>query len=173
MATVDEMKSRWVYSELGSPRWSGAYAQLRGNTPLLAKAGLHIPFSSLTSEEQDQLLKYAPNSSRRGLMGRLSNHLGYRLEQWDKSQVSATRTIQAYGSVPYDDFISEGCKPGQEAIDPREAAKTLQYYPGTWEAGMAVGQPGSYMLLDGYTRSVVFMRQAPSGARFAIWVPDE
>jgi len=42
MAAVEEMKSRWVYSELGSPRWSGAYAQLKGNTPLLAKARLHI-----------------------------------------------------------------------------------------------------------------------------------
>lgn len=49
----------------------------------------------------------------------------------------------------------------------------LPYYPGTWEAGIAVGKPGNYMLLDGYTRSVVFMKQAPSNAKFAIWIPDE
>ncbi len=34
-----------------------------------------------------------------------------------------------------------------------------------------MGEPGSYMLLDGYTRSVVFMRDAPPVARLAIWVP--
>jgi hypothetical protein len=173
VATVDEMKSRWVYSELGSPRWGETYAQLKGNTPLLEKARLHVPFSSLTADERAQLLDYAPNSSRRGLMARLGNHANYRLEQWDKSQVSATRTTQAYGSVPYDEFLAGGCKPGEEATDAREAAKTLPYYPGTCEAGMVVCKPGDYMLLDGYTRSVVFMKEAPPGATFAVWVPDE
>jgi hypothetical protein len=173
VATADEMKSRWIYSELGSPRWGEAYAQLKGNTPLLEKARLHIPFSSLTSDEHEQLLEYAPSSSRRGLMGRLSNHSDYRLEQWDKSQISATRTTHAYGSVLYDEFLSESCEPGEEATDAREAAKKLPFYPGTWEAGIVVGKPGDYMLLDGYTRSVVFMKEAPPGAKFAVWVPDE
>ena len=94
------MKSRWVYSELGSPRWGEAYAQLRGHTPLLEKARLHVPFSSLTAEERDQLLEYAPHSSRRGLMARLNNHSQYRLEHWNKSQISATRTIHAYELGP-------------------------------------------------------------------------
>lgn len=173
MASVDEMKSRWVYSELGSPRWREAYAQVKGDTPLLSKAERHVPFWTLTPAEQQQLLDYAPQSSRRGLMGRLNNHSGYRLEQWDKSQISATHTIQAYGSVPYDEFLAGAHKPGEEATDAREAAKELPYDPSTWEAGMVVGKRGNYMLLDGYTRSVVFMREAPPGATFAIWVPDE
>jgi hypothetical protein len=173
VATVDEMKSRWVYSELGSPRWGEAYAQLRGHTPLLEKARLHVPFSSLTAEERDQLLEYAPHSSRRGLMARLNNHSQYRLEHWTKSQISATRTIHAYDSVPYEDFLAGSSKPGDENSDAREAAKKLPYYPATWEAGMVVGTPGDYILLDGYTRSVVFMKEAPRGDKFAIWVPDE
>jgi len=173
VATVDEMKSRWVYSELGSPRWSAAYAQLRGDTPLLEKARLHIPFASLSAEELNQLLAYAPKSARRGMMARLSNHLNYQLEHWDKNQLCATRTIQAYGSVSYPEFLAGPCEPGEEATDAREAAKTLPYYPGVWEAGIAVDGPDSYLLLDGYTRSVVFMRQAPSDARFAMWVPSQ
>lgn len=74
MAAVDEMKCRWIYSELGSPRWSAAYSQLRGSTPISEKAKLHVPFSALTPNEREQLLAYAPSSARRGLMGRLSNH---------------------------------------------------------------------------------------------------
>jgi hypothetical protein len=173
LATVDEMKTRWIYSELGSPRWNTAYAQLRGNTPLLEKARLHVPFSSLSSDEHAQLLNYAPHSARRGLMGRLGAHSSYRLEQWDKTQVCATRTIQAYGSVTHGEFLAGRCKPGEEANDPREAAKGLPYYPGSWEAGIAVGKPGNYILVDGYTRSVVFMKEAPQDAKFSIWVPDE
>jgi len=73
--------------------------------------------------------------------------------------------------VPYNEFLAGHCKPDEAATDAREAAKKLPYYPGTWEAGMVVGEPRSYMLLDGYTRSVVFMRDAPPGAKFAIWVP--
>jgi|SRR5271154_1225894 len=145
----------------------------QGPHPILEKARLHVPFSSLTAEERDQLLEYAPHSSRRGLMGRLNNHSQYRLEHWEKSQISAIRTIHAYGSVPYEDFLAGSSKPGDEAIDAREAAKKLPYYPATWEAGMVVGKPGDYILLDGYTRSVVFMKEAPRGDKFSIWVPDE
>ncbi len=172
MATIDEMKSRWVYSELGSPRWGEAYAQLEGHTPLLEKASLHVPFSSLTEDERQQLLEYAPHSSRRGLMGRLSNHENYHLEHWDKNQVRATKTTHGYGATTYDAFLAGSAKPGEEATDAREAAKTLPYYPGVWEAGIVVGEPGDYMLLDGYTRSVVFMREAPADAKFAVWTPD-
>lgn len=173
MATVDEMKSRWVYSELGSPRWGEAYAQLRGHTPLLEKATLHVPFSSLTADERELLLDYAPNSSRRGLMARLSNHPAYHLEQWGKDKMRATHTIHAYGSVPYEEFLSGHPSAGEHGNDAREAAKKLPYYPGTWEAGVAVGKRGEYLLLDGYTRSVVFMKEAPPDAKFAMWVPDE
>jgi len=173
VATVDEMKSRWIYSELGSPRWAEAYEQLRGDTPLLEKAKLHVPFAALSEDEREQLLRYAPISSRRGLMGRLNNHAAYRLEHWDKQRIRTTTTIHAYGSVPYAEFLAGHCPPGEEAADPREAAKALPYYPGTWEAGIVVGKPGEYMLLDGYTRSVVFMKEAPADATFALWVPEE
>ena len=173
MATVDEMKSRWVYSELGSPRWGEAYAQLRGHTPLLEKAKRHVPFASLTADEHKQLLEYAPNSSRRGLMGRLSNHSSYRLERWTKTQLRATHTTQHYSSVPFDKFLSGQPKPGEEANDPRAAAKGLGYHPDKWEAAMVVGKRGDYMLLDGYTRSVAYLREAPASAKIAMWVPDE
>ena len=171
MATVDEMKRRWVYSELGSPRWSAAYAQHRGETPLLEKARLRVPFASLNAAELAQLLAYAPQSSQRGRMARLNNHPQYQLVDWDKAQLRATRTIQAYDALPYPEVLAGVCKPGEEATDAREAAKSLPYYPGVWEAGIAVDGPDTYLLLDGYTRSVVFMRDAPADGRFAIWVP--
>jgi hypothetical protein len=173
VATVDEMKSRWVYSELGSPRWGEAYAQLRGHTPLLEKATLHVPFSSLGDEEREQLLEYAPRSSRRGLMGRLGNHASYRLERWTKTQIRALHTTPHHGSIPFDDFLAGGPKPGEEPTDAREAAKALGYHPDKWEAATVVGKRGDYMLLDGYTRAVAYMRAAPSSAKLAVWVPDE
>jgi hypothetical protein len=173
VATVDEMKSRWVYSELGSPRWGEAYAQLRGHTPLLEKATLHVPFSSLGDEEREQLLEYAPRSSRRGLMGRLGNHASYRLERWTKTQIRALHTTPHHGSIPFDDFLAGGPKPGEEPTDAREAAKALGYHPDKWEAAIVVGKRGDYMLLDGYTRAVAYMRAAPSSAKLAVWVPDE
>lgn len=171
MATVDEMKSRWVYSELGSPRWAAGYSQHMGDTPLLEKARLRVPFAALGADERDQLLAYAPRSARRGAMARLNNHAEYQLEHWDKDQLCATQTIQMYGSVLYPEFLAGRCKPEDLATDAREAAKTLPYYPGVWEAGIVVGGPGSYLLLDGYTRSVVFMRAAPPDARFSMWAP--
>jgi hypothetical protein len=125
VASVDEMKSRWVYSELGSPRWREAYAQVKGDTPLLSKAERHVPFWTLTPAEQQQLLDYAPQSSRRGLMGRLNNHSGYRLEQWDKNQISATHTIQAYGSVPYDEFLAGNHKPGKSPLTHEKLPKSF------------------------------------------------
>jgi hypothetical protein len=173
VARVDEMKSRWVYSELGSPRWGEAYAQLRGHTPLLEKATLHVPFSSLTADEREQLLEYAPSSSRRGLMGRLSNHPSYRLERWTKTQLRATHTTHHYGSVPFNEFLSGRPKPGEEPDDAREAAKKLGYHPDKWEAAIVVGKRGDYMLLDGYTRSVAYIREAPASAKLAVWVPDD
>jgi hypothetical protein len=172
MASVDEMKSRWVYSEIGSPRWGHAYALLHGHTPLLEKAQLHIPFAALSAEEHAQLLAYAPSSSRRGLMGRLAGHAIYRLEHWDKRQLGAAHTTHGFGVVPYAQFYAADPS-GEDANDPREAAKHLPYYPGTWEAAIAVQEHGGYMLIDGYTRSVVFMKEAPAEATFAVWVPDE
>jgi hypothetical protein len=171
MSNIDEMKSRWVYSEIGSPRWGHAYETLRGHTPLLDKAQSHIPFASLSPQEHAQLLEYAPNSSRRGLMGRLAAHATYHLEHWTKPQLSAAHTTHHFGDLPYDKFFAAAYTPGDKD-DPHEAAKSLPYYPGTWEAAMAVGHPGNYMLVDGYTRSLVFMRQAAADATFAIWIPD-
>jgi hypothetical protein len=167
------MKTRWVYSELGSPRWNEAYTQLKGHTPLAEKAAQHVPFSSLSDEEREQLLEYAPKSSRRGLMGRLGAHASYRLERWTKTQIRALNTTPQHGSIPFDEFLAGAPKPGEEATDARVTANALGYHPDKWEAVTVVGKRGDYTLLDGYTRAVAYMRAAPSSAKLAVRVPDE
>jgi len=172
MPAIDEMKSRWVYSELGSPRWGHAYETLRGHTKLLDKAQAHTPFAALSPEEHAQLLEYAPNSSRRGLIGRLAAHSSYHLAHWTRPELNAAHTTHHFGDLPYPQFLAAAYTPGDKD-DPHEAAKHLPYTPATWEAAIAVGSPGNYMLIDGYTRSLVFMQKAPPDATFAIWIPDK
>ena len=55
--------------------------------------------------------------------------------------------------------------------DARVRAEKMSYSPDVWEAAIAVDVPETCVLLDGYTRSVVFMREAPADGRFAIWLP--
>jgi hypothetical protein len=172
-ATNDEMRARWIYSELQTPEGRKAYSQLRFHTPLLEKARCRSPFASLTRDDWSQLLNYARHSSRRGLMGRLSNHRAYRLEHWTKDQMSASRTIRRYGAQPYGAFLAGNSGSETAASELLQVAETRPYYPGTWEPGIAVGEPGDYLLLDGYETSVVFMKKAPGTATFAVWVPDE
>ena len=172
MATVDEMKSRWVYSELGSPRWGEAYAQLKGHTPLLEKATLHVPFSSLSDERA------------RAIAGIRSEQLPARIDGPARQpSVLSPRALDqdpdprdAHDPPPRVDSVRRislgaGPKPGEEPTDPREAAKKLGYHPDKWEAAVVVGKRGDYMLLDGYTRAVAYMRalprapSSPSGSR--------
>ena len=145
----------------------------QGHTPLLEKATLHVPFSSLAADEREQLLEYAPSSSRRGLMGRLATMLpiassaGPRPRSARRTRPPTTDRFRSTIS------LAGGPKPGEEPTDAREAAKELGYHPDKWEAAIVVGKRGDYMLLDGYTRAVAYMRAAPSSAKLAVWVPDE
>ena len=172
MATVDEMKSRWVYSELGSPRWGEAYAQLRGHTPLLEKATLHVPFSSLTADEREQLLEYAPNSSRRGLMGAVEqpSFLSPRALDQDPAPRDRTRptTMDRFRSTSFSRAGRSRARSRPTLAKRQRSSDTTPTNgkPRSWSESAATTCFST--ATPGASRTC---REAPASAKLAVWVP--
>jgi len=123
----------------------------------------------------DQLI--AMNEGCRGrLVNLLKAHSRFRCDAWTKAEFGEVKTLRMYDPpVPSVTFSAYLAGPAsQDWGDARRIADTLE--PGhciaTKEPVPLVPRGKGHCLVDGYLRSVLFMRSGDPGGRILVWLPE-
>jgi len=177
MASSIEVKARWAYSELTSSRVSWLYRQhdLDGLDDMAA-AG--VDFERMSKKHRQRLVDLL-HAVRPGLPALVDTHHGYVLDSWSKGRLCQAFAIAHFNTplretyLPFFDFLNRARDTGaggtQETSDPRVAAdKVTDSTMPEWGAIAVFDFPN--LLVDGYLRAVLFMRDAPNSATLPVWV---
>lgn len=177
MASSIEIKARWAYSELTSSRIAWLYRKhdLDGLDEMAADG---VDFEQLNSGHRQRLVGLL-HAVRPDLPTSVDTHHGYVLDTWSKGRLCQAFAIAHFNTplrktyLPFFDFLNRARDTGPggtpEAGDPRVAADAI--------AGSTVPEWGAIavfdfpnLLIDGYLRAVLFMRDAPDSATLPVWV---
>lgn len=122
--------------------------------------------------------RFVSGGPRGGLVAVLDSARSYQCAAWLRQELGRVWAIPAFDPngkqhlIPYLSFLA-GSRPPNEPNDPRRAADGvpttqafIQAEPGI--VGLLNTVP---VLLDGYCRSVLFMRSENLYAQFLVWVP--
>lgn len=180
IVTGHEIKARWTYGEITSSRWSQHFAGVQSS--VIQKALAATPFSSLTSMEQDELVRLLPHARPVPFFSSVDQHQHYQWQHWTKGQLCQTWALAAFNPpakkqhIPYYDFFlrepDTGPSGQPEDSDPRQVfrRKPILFDP-NHEPVIFIGQQGGHILLEGTFRSVVFMNSPGNTYRLNAWVP--
>lgn len=184
--TAHELKARWAYSELRSPRFGENYTGL-GPLRLYQMSAKGVPFSELGKADHDPLVEMLNHGRSPSMVAAIGNRADtYRCEAWTKGQLSHTWVLPIYNPAAngiciryYDFYLGSPIIGPSGEIDETDARVAAQAIPLNYSVDTA-HEPGivvrvgasSLMLLDGYLRSILFMRSSDSGHRFRVWVPN-
>ncbi len=182
-ASSHEIKARWAYNELASPRFGRSYAGV-GPRHIHDMAAARNPFAAITAADQNELVKMLEKGRGPEVAATIDASPHYRCEAWSKGQLCQSFALPAFNPpakvkpIPYYDFYigTPNTGPGgtAESSDPRVIAGAIP--PGTpfqefHEPIIVSGSPGNYLLLEGYLRSIIFMRAAHASQRLLAWLP--
>jgi hypothetical protein len=174
-------KARWAWSELTSPRFAHEYPPFGPDAVRLqstAKGGAR--FDDLPESDKDTLVSLIARRQP-GFMQDIAGVKEFICEAWSRDDLMKTITIRAMSpsktqNILYSDFIKnpphlEGGKP--EWSDPRHSGDS---WPANKpfsqdEPGIAIIHNGHKILVDGYGRSVIFVRHGKPDEKFLVWVP--
>jgi hypothetical protein len=181
--TAHEAKARWAYSELLSSRFGKNYVGV-GAKHIYDAAAAKNPFSTLLPADHDELAKMLDRGRDPALTAMVDSSPLYRSEAWTKGQLAHTWALPAFNppakrsAIPYYDFYTGRPNTGPagtaEDSDPRVAARAIPYgtpFNQSHEPVIVIGEPGKYVLLEGYLRSIIFMRSSDPSHRLLVWVP--
>ncbi|MGJ4905499.1 hypothetical protein ACQR0V_28305 [Bradyrhizobium sp. HKCCYLS2058] len=176
-----DMKARWTWGELTSPRFGKKIAGHGGEAVRLQKlAEGGARFEELPDADKDILASIA-EKRQSGFLQNVTGVNEFVCEEWTREDLLKTDVIPALSPkkdrvIPYSEFITNpsftvGGKP--EWSDPRHSADSWpKDKPFSQdEPALAVTRGGKKILLDGYGRSVIFMRHGKDTDRFLVWVP--
>lgn len=174
----DEVKARWGYCDLFSTRFAQGLSAHNLSANLRAKVSNGDPFSALDASERSELVAMAVAGPRSGLVALLDDTETYRCAGLTKGELAQVWAIPAFDPngkqhlIPYLAFLA-GARPANEPHDPRRAADAVpttdpfeQTEPGV--IGLVSTVP---VLLDGYCRSVLFMRSENVHELYLAWMP--
>ena len=173
---AEEGKARGAYSEAASSRFAAMIApHLGAEVRHLSRNG--APFGKVASRHHPALAA-ALGKFRPGEHVGLVDSLGaeaFECVGWPPGELLRCRTLPVFGGQQYFRFLA--APPLRDAKgkilpdDPRLAAWAIppSRFGATAEAVIAVGQPDRYLLIDGYLRSILWLR---GGAEpLPVWVP--
>jgi hypothetical protein len=172
---LGELQARWAYSELTSSRFAGWYEGFPGHAALLEKAKAGIDFTRLSAGEVAQLV--AMNEGGRGrLVNLLKAHTRYRCDAWTKAQLGQVMTLRMFDppapSVTFSAYAATPASPNHG--DARRVAEAMG--PGQCIAAKdpvpVVPRDNGYCLVDGYLRSLLFMRSSAPSGHILVWLPE-
>lgn len=179
VATARELKARWAYSELTSSRASDTYRQHRLDG-LYELAAEGVDFDLLETNQKRRLAELL-HLARSGLPDIVDRHHSYVLQPWSKGRLCQAYAISHFNTpaqthfMPYYDFLhwarDIGPNGTEDTFDPRIVADSVPAgfgTPSSWGAIAVSDFPN--VIIDGYLRSVLFMRDAPLTAKFPVWV---
>lgn len=179
-ATMQEVRARWAYGEISSDRFGPKYRAHSISKAILDCADNHAAFEDVDPSrwaELDTLLDLARPGEY--LHGDLRQWPSFVCSHWTKRDLENAFAIRAFNKpypypLPYIDFYkglpNTGANQRAEDSDPRVQAFRTPDYPQA-EPGVAQLFQGRHLLVDGYLRSIIFMRQDKPDLRFAVWVP--
>lgn len=175
IASPLEIKARWAYSELRSPR-AGSHYPAAQIGELREQSVSGVPFAQLAPWQWEKLAQALLVVRGADYMVPLDRHDHFCLEPWSKGRLCQSFVVaqfnlpQRNSFLPYYDFLNMA-PADDDALDPRSELRRLP--PGGMgplrEAPIAVEQ-FPCVLIDGYLRSLVFMRDAPATAVLPVWV---
>ena len=154
-----------------------------GTQALRNKAWQRIPFDSLLAAEQDELVRMLDGGRGQPFASNVDQHPEYICSGWTKGQLAQTWALPAYNPpakrdpIPYYDFYigPRNTGPGGSAEDSDARIAADKITPpadlSRHEPVIIIGRPGVYILLEGYLRSVLFMRDANPVQRLLVWLP--
>jgi hypothetical protein len=183
IATAAEVEARWAYAEMRSSRWCRHF-EAGGYADLLEKARTGLSFCTLSAEEQIRLiraLRVAKTEPYINAVHQTSNM--YECNAWAEHDLMSSWALPLFNianpqvCIPYRDFYSSVVSPDPAVTldddDPRVAARTVspeaQYRQS--EPVIVIGGPGDYLLLEGYLRSILFMKSQDTSKRLLAWLP--
>ncbi len=183
-ATTQEVRARWAYGEMSSDRFGPKYRAHSISKAILDCADNHAVFEDVDKsgwEEWDDLRDLARTGEY--LHDSLKQWQSFECAYWSKADFATVLAIPAFNKArgrpfPYMDFYNglpdTGVKQGilgfAEDSDPRVQAFRSPDMPQSQPAVCQLFK-GMHLLVDGYLRSIIFMRQAKPDLRFAVWVP--
>lgn len=178
-ADRDEVKARWGYSELFSQRFAKDYASASLSTSLRDKVAKQADFSDLLLSERAELVHMLSSGPRNGLAAMLDSVETFRCSAWSKDDLGRVWAIRAFDPngkqhiIPYLSFLA-GPRLANDPNDPRstadQVATTTPFKQDT--PGIVTSLSSVPVLVDGYCRSVLFMRSENTHERFLVWVPQ-
>ena len=174
--TAYEVKARWAYAELNSTRWGGSNSA----TPpaILAMAREGVPFQLVPSSKYPALVDWLLHGRARDFVANVDRSEHYVLKQISKMQLMALWAISSFnatktdGVFPYAEFYHERMKRGRN--DPRDVIETIPRSPfNQLHPVIVVNWDGLPVLLEGYLRSLLFLRSDEAGSILQTWWPKE
>jgi len=168
--SADEVKARWAYSEIWADRWKAEYADYE---PEKVRQGL--AFENLSPDEKAHLLFMLMNW--RGYVApEVDKFQIYECQSWTKDQLARTYTIMQMApdqnsNIPFLSFCI--CPRFNNKDDPRVQADAIPLETEFVQTEPVIVLPYDEMnlLIDGYLRSVLFMRSPNPEARILVWYP--
>jgi hypothetical protein len=181
--TTPVLHARWAYGEITSPRFANFY---RGGVPpdLMQKASDGIPFEALEPNET-ALLTALQSQVRQALLPFLSGINEFVCESWSKATLMRVYTLPALDPqrrgrlVPLISFVASprflDANGNPEPTDPRVAADQVpltEAFVNSEPVPVGLWQ-GYRVLIDGYRRSILFLRSENLQGEILAWVPVE
>jgi hypothetical protein len=179
-----ELQARWAYAELASSRVGHHYRrEFPENRVLFEKVSNGELYDTVLPGEVDQLV-IMNEWYRSGLVQPLQQYSAFVCESWTKDQLGRALTVPALDprrqgrNVPILSFAvaphftrSDGT---MEDTDPRVIANMIPLdheFTQTEPVPVTPLLNGQYLLLDGYLRSLLFLRSEDPDRHMLVWVP--
>jgi hypothetical protein len=134
-----------------------------------------VPFDDLTIAEKTHLV-WMVTQYRSHMVPELDRFAEYQCRLWSKEQLGRTYTIPRMAPdrnshIPFLSFIA--CPRFNEPSDPRVHADNISFNTPFQQTEPIIVLPYGLgpILVDGYLRSVLFMRSPASDDRILVWYP--
>lgn len=173
---ADELEARWSYSEIASTRFAQRYhphvpaalrklAHRRVDFDRLPRPAWHVLGSALHSVRPSNFIGMLRDEAQ-------SN---YACVHWGVQHLLNCLTIPEFGAVPFYRFLAmpagQLADGGLRTDDPRVHAHAIPNDPGfrVDEPVIAVRHGDRHMLVDGYLRSILWLRNMAEP--LPVWIP--
>jgi hypothetical protein len=175
IVTAHELKARWGFCEAWTDRWRDKYAAFG-----IEKIRDDVSYLDLTDEEKNHLV-WMVSQYREGLIPEIDKFARYVCQAWTKDQLARTLTIvrmapDRKSNIPFLSFCI--CPRFDDPHDPRVQADQIPfdhrpYYQSEPVIVLPYGANGGEprLLIEGYLRSVLFMRNPNPDAKILVWFP--
>ena len=178
VATHKEIKARWAYAEVRSTRFP-VYPHLTASLQKRLDGGAN--FDDLTEADWDELIEGLVKARNQKIVDNVGTR-SYRVVEWSIVELMGCLVLPSYDAAKqgmmtqYSIFDSSprwvDAQGNPDVSDARVAAEAIGRPLGPHGGAIAIDVGGGkLLLLEGYTRSQLFVHFSPLGTKLLVWVP--